>query len=79
MSVEALAAATAVLFATFLGGLAGVLYQLAPHNPRRITLRARYRRGRHHHPRLWARLLDAYLAGARDMAAAHALLRGVRL
>lgn len=29
-------------------------------------------------PSRWTRLLDAYLAGARDMAAAHALLRGAQ-
>lgn len=46
----------------------------------RQKLRARYRRGRHHaRPPLLARVADAYLSGARDMAAAHALLKGVPL
>lgn len=31
----------------------------------------------HRRPPVWARLLDAYLAGAREMAHASALMRGV--
>lgn len=58
--------------AAVVGGAAGTLAQFAPDSdPRpRVPLRARYRRGRHHHPR--RALLAVLLDGWRDLAHAHA-------
>lgn len=69
-------AVTLVAASALIGGTAGVLHQLAPHDRRRVTLRARYRRGRHNHPSLLARLGAALLHGWRELAAAHSLMTG---
>lgn len=78
LSVETvIVAAGLVNAALVVGGTALTLYPLTRiRDPRRVTWRARYRRGRHHHPSLWARLLDAYLTSVRDLAEARALLTG---
>ncbi|HZM83814.1 MAG TPA: hypothetical protein VFC19_49480 [Candidatus Limnocylindrales bacterium] len=84
-SIETVIATVSVAsMVAVVGGATGILHQLAgagqPHH-RRVPWRARYRRGRHQaaRPPLLARLVDAYLAGAREMAHAHALLKGVQL
>lgn len=81
LSVETVIVATAVLATIYLSGLFAVLHQLAQANdPRRVPLRARYRRGRHHiHPPWWARLGAALADGWQEAAIAYALLRGVTL
>ena len=58
------------------GGAAGTLRQFAHvHDARmRVSLRARYRRGRHHHPR--TSILAAAFHGWHELAHAHALMTG---
>lgn len=60
-----------------LGAAAVIAPSLAMHLHGRVPKPKPYR-GRHR-PKLWTRLADAYLAGAREMAAASAMLRGVSL
>jgi len=79
MRVETLIiAATGFALACIVVGTAGILRQLARASTpaRRVSLWARYRRGRHHHPTALARLLDAYLTSTRELVAARALLTG---
>lgn len=82
MPVEVLIVALTIAAALALVvGAAGTLAEFTRTDKPRVPLLARYRRGRHRaaQPPLLARLAAAYLNGAREMAAAFALLKGVPL